>query len=387
MKRILVLTDHMPWGHRSIARAIYGFLKKREREANLKVFYAEVRAETGVDGDIYTFVYRYLPATNRIAHRLMALEAPRRVVEELSERNLSNLGRVVRRVKPDLIICSYFFHSHCLARWKVRESLGWRLWSVVADPWTINPVTWVRGADLNLVYDEVGIREGEKMGIPKKKMMKTGWWTREQFFDKKLQITNNKLQIKRKLGFRDNRPIIFVGGGSLGTNALTRILPALMLVKKPVGLIINTGTDRLVFNLVEEYVRLLRKVKRDNLVQIKNLGWIEKMAEVLSACEIVFGKAGPNFIFDVVAAGKPLVAISHIGGQEDGNIDLIRKKKLGWIREKNGEIAKFMLEYLERPEWYNHRFDRTIRAEARRNRGSLALILREIQSLPKGELR
>ena len=36
-KRILVLTDHMPWGHRSIAKAIYGFLKTQEKENNFKI--------------------------------------------------------------------------------------------------------------------------------------------------------------------------------------------------------------------------------------------------------------------------------------------------------------------------------------------------------------
>jgi UDP-N-acetylglucosamine:LPS N-acetylglucosamine transferase len=51
------------------------------------------------------------------------------------------------------------------------------------------------------------------------------------------------------------------------------------------------------------------------------------MAEVLSASDIVFGKAGPNFLFNVVACKKPFVAITHVGGQEDGNLDIIRKKK------------------------------------------------------------
>jgi len=38
----------MPWGHRSIARAIYGFLKSKEKEGEIVTEYAEVKAETGV---------------------------------------------------------------------------------------------------------------------------------------------------------------------------------------------------------------------------------------------------------------------------------------------------------------------------------------------------
>ena len=55
------------------------------------------------------------------------------------------------------------------------------------------------------------------------------------------------------------------------------------------------------------------------------------MAEVLGASDIVFGKAGPNFLFDSVACQKPFVSMTHIGGQEDGNVELIKKKKLGTL--------------------------------------------------------
>ena len=37
-KKILVLTDTLPWGHRSIARAIYGFLKEKEPENDYEVY-------------------------------------------------------------------------------------------------------------------------------------------------------------------------------------------------------------------------------------------------------------------------------------------------------------------------------------------------------------
>jgi len=165
----------------------------------------------------------------------------------------------------------------------------------------------------------------------------------------------------------DERLVVFVGGGSLGTNSLTKFLPALMLVKRPVAIIFNTGTDKLLFNMVEEYRILFNKLRKDNMVKIINLGWISNMAEVLSACDIVFGKAGPNFLFDVVAVGKPLVAITHLGGQEDGNIDLIRKKKLGWVREKRGEAVEMLLKFVENPQKYKKVYQKTVQKEAERN--------------------
>lgn len=369
-KKILVITDHMPWGHRSIARAIYGFLKTKEKEGEVSIEYAEVRAETGVGNDIYTFSYRYFPLSNRLARWIpTASKRARMLIENLSVVNMPELKRLVDRVKPDLIICCYWFHSHSLMKLKEKENKKFILWSVVADPWTINPATFVAGADLNLVYDEVGVKMALKYGVEAERVMKTGWWVRGEMYQ-----SIDRKQARRKLGVFDNRPVIFVGGGSLGTNSLTRLLPALMMIKKKCAFIFNTGTDKLLRVMVDEYVRLLKRMKLGEEIIVKNLGWIDNMAEILTASDMVFGKAGPNFLFDVVAREKPMVAITHIGGQEDGNVEIIKKKGLGWVKEKPGQSADFLLEYLEDPKYFQQKFRKNIREEARSNQKTMGKV-------------
>ena len=122
----------------------------------------------------------------------------------------------------------------------------------------------------------------------------------------------------------------------------------------------NTGVDKFAYRMVNNYIKFLAKFKKNNVVYIKNMGWIDDMAEVLGAVDIVFGKAGPNFLFDVVACQKPFVAITHIGGQEDGNIDLIRKKKLGWLREKSVDLVNFLYQYLDNPKYFEKKFEKSI---------------------------
>ncbi|MFA6518392.1 MAG: hypothetical protein WCV93_01945 [Candidatus Shapirobacteria bacterium] len=373
-KKVLVLTDELPWGHRSIAKSIYGYLKAREKEGNIEVEFVQVKANIGIGFDAYNFIYKYWPSSNIVAHRLMHNETARELFREMSVRNLPGLQKTVKWYKPDLIISAYFLHSNSLAKWKENDrGLTWKLWTIVADPWTINPISYVTGADKHIVYDKVGVELAPKYGVAKENVLATGWWTREEMFKK-----YNKVEARKKLGIEDDRPVIFVGGGSLGNSALPKILPALMVVKRPVGMVFNAGTDKLALNLVTEFDKLYRKVKKDNLVKIVNYGWIENIAEVLAGVDIVFGKAGPNFLFDVVAARKPFVAMMHISGQEDGNLDIIRKKKLGWIKEKSGELGDFMMEYLEDPEKYNQKFTATIEKEARTNEGSLEKVWQEL---------
>ncbi len=373
-KKILVMTDHMPWGHRSIAKAIYSFLKTQDKEANFEVNYTEVKMPFAVADNLYTFLYRFFPAGNRISNQLMKSETSRKLFVEVSQFDLPELKKQVSRYKPDLIISCYFFHSQVLAKWREEEGLKFKLWTVVADPWTINPISFVGKADLNLVYDEIGEKMGMELGIEKSKILKTGWWVRREMYE---NIDREKA--RKRLGFNDSRKLVFIGGGSLGTYSLMRMLPVLLLIKKPIGVIFNTGTDKLAYQTVNEYQRLFKKMRKGDLVQIKNLGWIDNMAEVLTACDMVFGKAGPNFLFDVVARKKPLVAITHIGGQEDGNIELIKKKKLGWVKEKRNSAAKFLLNYINSPEEYENIYAKTIEDEAEKNKESMKILWKKLK--------
>jgi len=373
-KKILVLTDHMPWGHRSIAKAIFNFLKEHEKENDYEVVYAEIKAEIGVVDDLYTFAYRFLPVSNRWAAKVFDMKFARDLMRKSTIFNLPRLKKEINRIKPDLVISAYLVHSHSLADWRKKENKKFKLWAIVPDPWTIVPISFVKDCDLNIVYDEIGEKLALKYDIKKDEILKTGWWVRPEMYGK-----INKKEVRKKLGIKNDRPVIFVGGGSLGTSALPKLLPTLIFLKSKVTFIINTGIDKSSYNLVERYCKILTKLRKDNVVIIKNMGWIDNMAEVLGVSDIVFGKAGPNFLFDSVACQKPFVAITHIGGQEDGNIDLIKKKKLGWVREKIGELVNFLYQYLDNPKYFENKFKETIKKEALNNKKSLEIILERIK--------
>ncbi|NLC83989.1 MAG: hypothetical protein GX749_02790, partial [Ruminococcaceae bacterium] len=137
----------------------------------------------------------------------------------------------------------------------------------------------------------------------------------------------------------------------------------------------------------ERFVRQLKRFRKDDRIRVLTLGWIENMAEVLAASDIVFGKAGPNFLFDCVACRKPFVAITHIGGQEDGNLELILAKQLGWVREKRREIVRFLKDYLENPEYYEQIYAENIEKEALINQRSAELIAERIRNFEPQEER
>ncbi len=373
--KILVLTDHMPWGHRSIARSLHQEQSVLADPEQIEFEYLEFKTNTTGGGVGYTLISRYFPSSHKLFHQLSKPRISREFVRQVSKINLPALRKKIEEIQPDLIICTYFLLTDALQSWREKETTSFALWTVVPDPWTCNPVAFTRGCDLHIVYDERAARQAIEHGIEPDKILVTGWWTRPEMYR-----SFDREECRRKLGIGSDRPVIFVGGGSLGTASVTRLLPTLLFLKKDVQFIINTGIDKAALKNVERFTRILKRFRKDDRIRILTLGWIDNMAEVLAASDIVFGKAGPNFLFDCVACRKPFVAVTHIGGQEDGNIDLIREKEIGWVKEKRREMVRFLKDYLERPAYYEQLYAANIEREAQLNQRSAAVIAEHIRA-------
>jgi UDP-N-acetylglucosamine:LPS N-acetylglucosamine transferase len=289
-KKILVLTDHMPWGHRSIAKSIYQEQSALAGVNGDQYVYVEFKTNTTFGGALYTMISRYFPTANRMFHHLSKPKISRNFVKRMAFINLPGLKKQIEAIKPDLIISTYFFLADALQIWREKEPQPFTLCSVVPDPWSINPIAFVNGCDMHLVYDERSAVQAQKYGIHQKNILITGWWVRPEMYRQ-----YDQAECRKKLGICSDRPVIFVGGGSLGTAAITRLLPTLVNLKKDVQFIINTGTDKVALEQIKRFDQLLQKYRKDDRIRILNLGWIDNMAEVLTASDIVFGKAGPNF--------------------------------------------------------------------------------------------
>lgn len=350
-KKIMVLTDHMPWGHKSIAMAIFESIKENK---NFEVKYVSCDSGLDVWNSWYTITYRFFPKLGRIYFKLSNNKLIIKLMKRGYRARVKRFEELISKEKPEVVICAYNIFSQILALIKNRK---FKLFVVVADPWKSYDIAFVKGADCHLVYDEKMEKRAMEIGVPKDKILITGWWVREEVYKKYKKEKNNK-------------PIIFVGGGSLGNSALPKILWIIMNLKKPVKFIIGTGTDKFSYFLAFWCKKLIKLMGKGNLVELEVYAWIEDVARFLSKSDIVLGKGGPNFIFECMAQEKPFVMVSHIGGQEDGNVDLILEKKLGWVKESYGELKKFIDEYLENPQKYNKMYIENIKEEALKNKKS-----------------
>jgi UDP-N-acetylglucosamine:LPS N-acetylglucosamine transferase len=102
------------------------------------------------------------------------------------------------------------------------------------------------------------------------------------------------------------------------------------------------------YRSVQALKKLLAKTNdQQKLIALK---FVTNGEEYMQAADLVIGKAGPNTIFESVATLTPFFAITHIAGQEDGNLDLIRDHQLGYVEENISKAQKLLSDIIENPQ-------------------------------------
>jgi len=370
-KKILVLTDDMPWGHKALAQAAYGYLKK---EKDFDVYFKQIKLDASFVNYAHGLTVKLMPAVIKHSKRIFETKTVSKIIREVGILNTSKMKKVIDEINPDLVFSTHFMLTHALTKLRKKAGYDFSLINYISDPWTVFPVIFDLAADKNLVYDKRTVKAGLKAGVKREKMKIIGWLTRPEFFEEKVDL----LKVRKKYGLKSGVLTVFVGGGSLGATAYLKLFPALALAKEEVQVIFNCGTDRTLKAIVEKYIDVLKK--KNGAVKVKVLGWVDKMNELLMVSDIVLGKAGPNFLFDVVASKKPFVSITHVPAQEVGNIEIIRKKRLGWVKEDVGGLTRFFMDLIKHPGKYTGKFRKNIEKEAEYNRKSGKRLVRVVRA-------
>lgn len=339
-KKLRALIISGEWGHLSLAKALQEILSGRLGNENVKLI--TLKSNTGQN--IYNIFYLYFPSLFRFPFWASQLAEIKKVVKQFGSFYKNEIEREFRSFKPNLVFTTFF-----LGHYPVEKLLGkegdFKFFNFISDPVSIHPLLFSQKA-INLVYDQNSVNLGTKYGINKNRIIPVGWPIRQQFYQ-----PLSKSQARKRLKLDEDLLTFLICGGSEGTNAIIKILPALLKVKKPIQILIVAGKNTVLYKLSKSFERLLSGSFYiwESRLKIKVFQFIKELAPLIKAADLVVGKAGPNLIFETVIAERPFFAITHIHGQEDGNLDLIRKKKLGWVEEDGSRAAELLLKIINHP--------------------------------------
>jgi UDP-N-acetylglucosamine:LPS N-acetylglucosamine transferase len=311
-RKILILTAKTGGGHISLAEALRDRLEKK--------YTIEM-------GDPQSpFVHRHYRIVSRYALWLWAAEfrltdTPRRalLVHRLFTITVSKaLSALLDRVQPDLIITTYPFLTYEVMYVLRRKHSAIPFVMLFADPNGVH-ASWLTARDAAgaLAPTRETYTQALSVKFPPERVHQTGWPVRGQFY--RVQ-PEQRSALFEQMGLDCHRFTVFLQGGGEGAAKFGRIVEQVLAIQQ-IQVILAAGTPQ----------TLLARFGNGRYPNIFVLPFTKEIAPYMAAADVIMGKAGPNMLFEAVTLGKPFIATAYIPGQEEANLEFIRRHKLGWV--------------------------------------------------------
>jgi processive 1,2-diacylglycerol beta-glucosyltransferase len=123
--------------------------------------------------------------------------------------------------------------------------------------------------------------------------------------------------VRRKLGLRDDQPVLLVLSGGFGMGPVGAIVEQLDRVELEFQVLVVTGRN-------EQMRRELAAVDRRHPTHV--LGFADNMHELMAVSDLVISKPGGLTTSEALAIGKPLFILNPIPGQEAANSDFLLER-------------------------------------------------------------
>jgi UDP-N-acetylglucosamine:LPS N-acetylglucosamine transferase len=341
-------------GHLSLGQAVDQILQNNGWQTQVFDLF-DKKYLTRTAAGIYKSIYKYFPALFSIhftiGRQKDLMVKVRTFLKDYFKKDVAN---IIKQYEPDVILTTHFSYGPAI----VDLQFNIPFLQIVHDTLTIHPLSVEPQADKLLVYDSRTANACKQLGVNRKKIVINGWFIRQQFWQK-----CDVAKVRQKLNFNSKIFTILVCGGSDGNNSVLNIVPAFLTNGQQLQVIVVCGKNRMLYKGFQIFLKTQKKLFRKNL-KMKLIQFTNQMADYIKVSDLVIGKAGPNLLFETIACGKPFLAVGHIHGQEDGNLKIIKNKKLGYVQE-NPILASRLLQKIIKNQRGLNKFKVSIKKERR----------------------
>jgi 1,2-diacylglycerol 3-beta-galactosyltransferase len=328
-------------GHRSAAQAIIGALEHgypNQFTYEMVDIFRDV-APPFLDRipDIYPPLSRRPKLLGQIFHLSDDPRRIRRILKIIWPYIRSSLNRLLLESPADLFVSVHPLINvplgHALE--KAGSNTPWV--TVVTDLVTTHTTWFCSQASLIVVPTEKAYQVGLKCGISPGRMKVVGLPVAEEFS----QRNSDPREIRARLGWPLDPPVVLLMGGSEGVGQLEAIAVAIDEARLPVTLVIITGRNKALHQRLEA-----RSWKISTWVY----GFVQAMPDFMQAASILLTKAGPGTISEAICSGLPVILYSRLDGSEDGNVRYLVDHGAGMWAPRADLVVANVLRWLDHPE-------------------------------------
>lgn len=260
--------------------------------------------------------------------------------------------RALEEINADVIVSVHPMSNHYLSR--ALKDMGrdktTRMITVVTDP---NGDFWsgwaCKDVDLTVVPNELGRNRLIELGVSPDRILVSGMPVHPDFVK---PPTCDAAEFRAHLGLDPNRPTVCINAGWAGGGNMTGVYRALADAGKDVQVIFLCGHNRALYERLKKEARL-------SAIPTAVLPFHDRMADLMSAVDLMVTKAGGLTSFECVARRLPMAIdmITEPMPQELGTAMLLCEQGLASPLSRPGDIvdivANLRPERLELPEAYS----------------------------------
>ncbi|OAT85862.1 MGDG synthase family glycosyltransferase [Desulfotomaculum copahuensis] len=256
---------------------------------------------------VYGYLYRQAESGQPLSG--FAKQEFSRILNKLTA---PKLVQFLRQHQPQLVVCTHPFPVGILDRLKEQDMFNVPLVATITD-FTVHPFWVFPGVDAYTVADRQLGRLLEEQGIAPAKIHAAGIP-----IDPSFARPVNRRAVRAGLGLADGLPAVLVMGGGLGMGPLADVVQALGNSDVRCQIMVVAGSNEQLRAKLERIAGTLQN-------PVRVFGFIQNIHELMSAADLMVGKAGGLTCAEALAKGLPMFISDPLPGQEERNAQFLQQ--------------------------------------------------------------
>jgi 1,2-diacylglycerol 3-beta-galactosyltransferase len=259
----------------------------------------------------YAGTMRRAPWLHRLSYRALDGDGRRRFIGKWA---MALDGRRVIAFEGDMradvyVSCQPHFNPFMPRALRATGSRA-RYMHVVTDLRDVHAFHFTPVADLVIVPNDEVRAQAMRHGLVPDRLAIAGYPILPDFVDR----LRAGPETRRALGLAAGEPVLLLMGGGEGMGELYATAAGLMRSSLRAQLIVICGRNAALKAALDAL---------DAAMPTRVLGFVDNVAELMGASDIVITKAGTGSLCEALAAGLPIIIYDAVPGQEDGNRDFM----------------------------------------------------------------
>lgn len=337
-KKILYLFSDTGGGHRAGAKALIGAVEQSRPdtfEQEMIDVFAECSGFLNIFAKLYSPVIKYTPKMWGMLYYFLDDQKKLEQLEAISRPFiLKELTKLIKEKKPDAIVSVHPLVNHLTVQAIQDSGLKVPFIVVVMDPVTLHRAWITPKIDLCITATDEAKTHAIEYGMPADKIVVRGMPIDPKFANGPL----DKKSLRIEDGLDPDKFTVLLMGGGEGAGGMYEIIKEIDNSGLSAQLIIIAGRNK---QLEEK----LKKNKAKLKVPMKVYGFTDQVAKIMSQSDLIITKAGPGTIAEALAMNLPIIITSWLPGQEEGNVEFVKKAEVGKVTKDPKEVVSIIKEW------------------------------------------